>query len=165
MDGLTILEVVTTAQEPNIIWAIVIMLIATFLGLFCFLVGLIFFKYDTKADTIIGSILLFGAFVCIFVVMGAEYIVPAEEIDLGYEQIVAYVDTSVMTEEQIKEKYEIISQNGEIYTLREKKKITEDVVQNENVHQWKVTDTCRKEDETEYIIECTECKQKKQVSN
>ena len=52
-----------------------------------------------------------------------------------------------------------------MYTLREKEELTEDVVQNEHVHQWEVTDTNKKKDETEYTVECTDCKQKRQISN
>lgn len=88
-----------------------------------------------------------------------------KKVDLGYEQIIAYVDLSITTEEQVKEKYEIISKNGDVYTLREKKEITEDDVQNEHVHQWEVTDINKKKDGTEYTIECKECKQKRQISN
>ena len=90
---------------------------------------------------------------------------PTIEVDLGYEQIIAYVYLSITSEEQIKGKYEIISKNEDIYTLREKEEITEDVVQNEHVHQWEVIDTNKKKDGTAYTIEYTDCKQKKQISN
>lgn len=161
MNGLTILETVTTIQEPNIGLVITIIIVADLVGLSLLVLTFLFAKEDNAVMYLTFST---SALCIILSPVLCEYL-PTKEVDLGYEQIIAYVDLSITSEEQIKEKYEIISQNGEIYTLREKEKITEDVVQSKHVHQWEVTDTNEKEDGTEYIIECTECQQKKQISN
>lgn len=110
--------------------------------------------------------IIFSCFVIAFAIAMflAKDEVPKKTVDLGYEKIIACVDTNIVTDEQLMKNYEIISKNGEIYELREKEpdKIkTSENVHGEQLHNWSVIEKRDKEDTVEYVLQCSECNQEK----
>ena len=88
-----------------------------------------------------------------------------KEVALGYDYIVAYVDSSLITNEQLLERYKIIEKDGDIYTLREKEQIVQklDVNKSVHIHQWKVQDETIEDDATSYTLKCSECQEEKSI--
>lgn len=159
MDGITILQTITTITEVNKTATSIICLIYFVISIasmiFCYFKGWIF--------AFLGIISLSA---CLW----TAAIEPlTTEVNLGYDKIVAYVDTSVVTDEQIMTKYKILSKDGEVYTLREREEteITGDI-QKEHIHQWEILKTEEvslfNASRTNVTLQCSECKGEKLVS-
>ena len=101
------------------------------IGLICAIGGVLFFFYPIKKES-----------------------------DFTTEVIIAYVDTSVVTEEQLTTMYEILDVEGEIYKLKKKENKN---VHNEHTHNWIVSEKDVRLTKTEYILKCEGCNQLKQV--
>lgn len=130
MEGMTILEIIgRMGTEVDTKTSITICLIAVIVGVILILVG---FDYGA-----IFGFLGLASLACAFYV---AYNPLTKEVDVGYEQIIAYVDTDVLSEKQIMEEYEIIKVDGNIYTLRA---IEEPLYEEEHVHQWEVEDLAK----------------------
>lgn len=101
------------------------------IGLICAIGGVLFFFYPIKKES-----------------------------DFTTEVIIAYVDTSGVTEEQLTTMYEILDVEGEIYKLKKKENKN---VHNEHTHNWIVSEKDVGLTKTEYILKCEGCNQLKQV--
>lgn len=113
MNGMTILETVQATKyviNSPLIVGLIIFCIVSFIAIS--LIGDLWEKYKWFACvlTIILSI------IPIILLCIADY----EEVPLGYEYTIAYVDTNVVKEEQLKENYDILDSNKKMYIVTNK---------------------------------------------
>ena len=158
MEGMTILETIgKTVTEVDKVMSLTVCLIALTVSVVLILVS---FDY--------GAIFGYLGLVSLGLMFYIAYNPLMKEVDLGYEQIVAYVDADVLSEEQIMEEYEIIKVDGNIYTLRA---IDEPLYEEEHVHQWEVENLkigkpmlVKKQATRTATLKCSICHKVEQVS-
>lgn len=107
MNGVTILETVQATEAVINSPVIKGIIISCCIGVVVFLVIGDFWE---KFKIISYIITVFLTVIPVFLLCIAEW----QMVDLGYEYVIAYVDTDIVTEEQLKTKYEILESNKEI---------------------------------------------------
>ena len=167
MNGITILETTKTITDVNFKQTIVAILAIV---IFCVTMAVIFNQSlmdDRLIIGIVSFIMLIGSSIGLYNILHNPII---KQVELDYEQIIAYVDEDILTFEQIMTKYNILDKNDDgiyILEIENKTDISEIEIKDKekDIHRWIVENTERKNRKTIYYLRCKDCEEERRVVN